>query len=148
MSSPRGLASKAALREAIRYGLVGVLNTLVGFAAFSFCLYVLRLDPGLSDVLSYIVGLANSFFWNRRWTFNSRGRATRQLLPFIVVFAVSFLVQYLVFNLAKGVLGAGPVLAYVCGMIVYTGLGYLGNKRFTFKDGGKDRAGKEEECEG
>jgi putative flippase GtrA len=141
-------SSKANLLEALRYGLVGALNTLVGFLVFSLCLYALRLDSRLADALSYLVGLANSFFWNRKWTFKAEGKVPRQAALFLAVFAVSFLTQYLAFNYLKDGLRWRPIFAYTLGMAVYTGLGYFGNKCLVFRKASRPKKANAEGLDG
>lgn len=80
------------LRRFIKFGLVGVLNTLVDFAVF----YVLdrwviregptlvllgasmAAGPYLSNALAYIAASVHSFFWNKLWTFQRGGGVTRR----------------------------------------------------------------------
>jgi putative flippase GtrA len=121
--------------QLVRFGLVGVLNTMIGIGVFSFCFYVLRFNGTLSNVIAYAVGFANSFFWNRSWTFKSNGHVGYEVSMFLIVFAVSYAAQYAVFRILKDGFGVEAILAFFAGMCVYTGLNFIGNKIFTFKKG-------------
>ena len=70
----------------LKFGSVGVLNTLVDYAVFN----ALVLGAGMSvvpaNLISYSTGIANSWFWNKRWTFADRPmRYPRLALPMFVV---------------------------------------------------------------
>lgn len=55
-----------------RFAAVGVLNTLIDFAVFSVLALVLGLHVALANTVSYSAGIANSYVWNRHWTFSDR----------------------------------------------------------------------------
>jgi putative flippase GtrA len=74
--------------QALRFIIVGLLNTVVDLVAF----YLLGLIPGMPEVaakgLSYVLGICNSFIWNKYWTFGAR-RSARGRREFAVFFAVN-----------------------------------------------------------
>ena len=80
------------LKKFIKFGLIGVLNTLVDFAVFYVMdRWIIREGPTLallgaavaagpyiSNAIAYVVANVHSFVWNKLWTFEKRGRATRE----------------------------------------------------------------------
>lgn len=77
-----------ALRQAVKFGMVGVLNTAVDWIAYFIltdALRVLAIHPTLAKAISYTLGILNSFIWNRNWTFRSKTGVAGTLLPFILV---------------------------------------------------------------
>lgn len=72
----------------VRFLIVGVINTTVDLTAF----YLLTLITGMPDVaakgISYVIGICNSFVWNKYWTFGA-GRSARGKWEFAVFFAVN-----------------------------------------------------------
>lgn len=87
--------------QLVRFIIVGVLNTLVDLVAF----YLLGLIPGMPDIaakaISYILGICNSFIWNKYWTFGA-ARSARGKREFAVFFAVNIpplIVNVVVFTL-------------------------------------------------
>ena len=71
------------LKKFIKFGLIGVLNTIVDFAFFYVMdCWVIRdspilmflgrriaAGPYLSNTVSYVIANIHSFCWNRLWTF-------------------------------------------------------------------------------
>ena len=51
-----------------RFGTVGAGNTLIDFVVF-FLLTSLRVPYLAAQLFSYSAGVANSYIWNRTWTF-------------------------------------------------------------------------------
>ncbi len=122
--------------QAVKFGLVGVLNTLVDMGVF----WLLTRLPffaayyGLSHTISFACGMLNSFIWNRRWTFQDKRRMTGgRALRFVLVNAASYGASLLVLTL---LVRAGypemsaKVIATPCALAV----NFLGNKLFVFKD--------------
>ena len=78
------------LKKFIKFGLIGVLNTLVDFLVFYVMdRWVIRdgptlallgmtivTGPYLSNAVSYVAANIHSFFWNKFWTFQKRGKVT------------------------------------------------------------------------
>jgi len=95
--------------QAVRFVIVGVLNTFVDLGAF----YLLSLIPGMplvaAKAVSYVLGICNSFVWNKYWTFSAR-RSERGGREFAVFFAVNLpplLVNVVVFTLLGLWIGSG-----------------------------------------
>lgn len=90
------------LHQAMKFGIVGVSNTMVDWGLYFILTRWLGLGtlPVLAKALSYGAGILNSYIWNKRWTFRSRQRGLRPLLLFITVNVIALGVN-------AGVLQAG-----------------------------------------
>jgi len=69
----------------LKFGSVGVLNTAVDYIVFNALVLGFGMSVGPANVVSYSFGIANSWFWNSRWTFGDRKlRHPRLALPTFV----------------------------------------------------------------
>lgn len=122
----------ASLRgSGFRYALVGVLNTLMGYAVF---FVALRLDVGhlLALALSYAVGVVHSFLWNRYWTFKAQGAFHRQVPKFLAVTGATFALNAaMLHGLVQG--GLSAAVAQLLCLVVTTGVGYAGHRLWSFR---------------
>ncbi len=79
--------------QLLKYGLVGVINTLITLVVF----YLLNTHAGapygLANIVAYIAGVINSFMMNRAWVFKAKGNIGRQALLFAGGFALCWLLQ-------------------------------------------------------
>jgi putative flippase GtrA len=97
------------LRQALRFGLVGGLNTLVDLLILNF---LLLLFPTTStpiilaySALAYSLGAVNSFLLNKYWTFTFRQRTTRsEVVRFIATTLVGLGWSSMILWLASSVL--------------------------------------------
>ncbi len=96
MSASEG---KKSFLQLIKFGLIGVSNTLIDFLIAS-ALNALFGIYYLAKIIGYACGIANSYFWNSRWTFREeRRRDAREIVSFIAVnlvtLGLSLLLQWI-----------------------------------------------------
>lgn len=134
-----------AMIQLAKYAIVGVMNTLLTLAVIFICKSLLGVNPYVSNALGYIVGLINSFLWNRSWVFRRRdGKLSRQAILFLIGFAVCYGLQLLaVWSLNQSSFGeieiqissftlSGYGIATLIGNVVYTSCNFIFNRLFTF----------------
>lgn len=119
--------------QTVRFGIVGILNTLLDVLLFYFLSQYTILADSLvmAKAASFVAGTLNSYFWNSRWTFKEAMQWQR-FFKFAVVALVTLSINLFVFHLATqltrftlfGVLLAA-VASFACGFIL--------NKSWTFK---------------
>jgi putative flippase GtrA len=79
-SSLSALARRLSEVSVIRFGVVGVSNTAIGFGVF-WSLHHLMPAAGAQGV-AYTLGTLWSYYWNRRWTFQSQGKVAGEASRF------------------------------------------------------------------
>lgn len=87
--------------QAARFVVVGLLNTVIDLGIFYALLRIPGMPPVAAKAVSYLLGIINSFFWNKYWTFGA-WRSARGKREFAVFFAVNmppFVVDVVVFSL-------------------------------------------------
>lgn len=125
--------------QAFKFGIVGVLNTLISLGVYSLFVYVFNVNYLISNIISYVVGVVNSFLWNKIWTFKSKEKGYMELVWFVVIFLVSFGIQNASLILFREALGFSKFWAYILAIPVYTAANFLGNKFITFGKKNKGR---------
>ena len=122
----------------LKFCLVGAANTLVG-AGGMFLLYnVAYCSNTISSAMNYVVGSVLSYFLNKHFTFEVREYSASQVLRFIVNIAVCFAVAYglakpfAVWLLSDASVKVQDNVAMLVGMVVFTGLNYIGQRFFAF----------------
>jgi putative flippase GtrA len=70
MLEPTGRLELPAVRQFVKYGVVGASNTLVNFAVYSIGVTI-GIHYLIALVLGYAVGALNSYILNRHWTFQA-----------------------------------------------------------------------------
>ncbi|KMY57273.1 membrane protein [Geobacillus stearothermophilus] len=113
-----------------RFGLVGVSNTAVDFAVF-FLLTAAGAKAAVAQAVAYGAGMANSYIWNRRWTFQVKRKANiKEVLRFLVVNGLSFGASLAVLLAAErfASLWLAKLAATIAGMAV----NFIGSRYWVF----------------
>lgn len=121
--------------QMIKYGLVGVINTLITAVIIFTLMNGLGVSYQISNAIGYVAGFFNSFILNKLWTFKTSQTSTvSQFIKFAAVFAVCYLIQLGLVIILVEKLSISKNLSQLAGMVFYTLIGFLFNKLFTFKD--------------
>lgn len=119
-----------------RFLAVGLLNTLVGFAAVAVGLF-LGLGDYAANGLGFIVGFLFSYGMHRRWTFGvSTPVNPKEALRFGLAVGFSYLANLAVLFVALSAGYVGNPLAQAAAIGTYTCTFYLLSRYFVFRDSG------------
>lgn len=93
---------KRNLGQVARFSAVGVLNTVVDFSITNLLVFLFAADTGfalaLISIIACMAGILNSYFWNKRWTFQANAPSDKTaLLKFFGVALLSLLINTSVF---------------------------------------------------
>ena len=122
------------LIQFLKFGIVGISNTLITALTIWLFLKVLHCSDYFANFTGYILGLINSFIWNRKWTFESKTKVSATLFKFIVTFAISYLFQLGNLYLLLHYTHIDPYFCQLLSIVVYTILNFALNKTYTFKN--------------
>jgi putative flippase GtrA len=122
------------VEQAIKYGLVGVGNTLLSLAVIWVMMKPLGYGAVSSNITGYAVGVLNSFVWNKRWTFRSQATWLGSALRFGLVFGVCYALQLGLLLYLDKRLAIDKYYNQIIAMAFYTVINFLLNKYFTFRE--------------
>ena len=134
-----------------RFILVGLFNTALSMTMMFGLYRFFRLGYWGSSALTFFLCSIVSYFLNRRYTFGSRAGYFRSGLRFALNIGVCYGVAYLA---AKPLIrtflkmigsqiqaGLSEQLAMLAGMVLFTGMNYLGQRFFVFPENDRERSG-------
>lgn len=131
-ASPLGSHIGTEIGYILRFLLVGVLNTAVGLGAIYACKYFFSLGDVPANGVGYLVGLTNSFFWNRHWTFSHSGNAGWTAARFALVFAAAYSANLMLMLTLISRFHFNAYAAQAFATFPYTVIFYLGSRYFVF----------------
>ena len=126
-------------KTALKFILVGIVNTAVGTATMFLMYNLLHASYWVSSASNYVVGSIVSFFLNKYYTFQSRDNSLGSIVRFVVNISVCYLIAYGVTKPAAAwVFGAFSQtvrdnMAMLAGMGLFVVLNYIGQRFFVFR---------------
>ena len=119
--------------QVIKYGIVGVANTLITAAVIWVMMKIFGCSAVLSNAIGYVAGVLNSFVMNKLWTFQSQDGWMGSALRFGIAFGICYLLQLGVMLYLNKTLTIDPYYNQLIAMAFYTAANFLINKFYTFK---------------
>lgn len=117
----------------VKFGIVGVSNTLIAFALYTLLLKVFGVWYVAASGIGFAVGAVNGFLWNRAWTFRGHvGDALTPLRWFVVQSGGLLLDLGLVYVFVDG-MGLDKLVGQAATAVVVTTITFLVNRAWTFR---------------
>ncbi len=121
------------MKQFLRFIIVGVLNTLVGYSIIFGCMYLLKMSPQASNAIGYGISLYISYFLHRNLTFNSKQRKRDEVTRFLVVFLIAYASNFVALLVSIHKLGINEGLSQIFAGVVYVAVSFVMNKYYVFK---------------
>ncbi len=136
-----------AIYQVAKFGLVGALNTFVDFGVLNLLFWVTGVVTGPSysyfKGISFIAAAFNSYFWNKHWTFEKKGKLFEadEFLKFIIVTFIGFMLNVGTASLIVLVIGPqyglsdtlwGNIAAFIAVFVAFL-WNFIGSKYIVFK---------------
>ena len=112
-----GVTGRSSLQSTLvqigKFMTVGVLNTAIDATAYFALTRWLFLGslPVLAKGIAYVIGMVNSFFWNRTWTFGDKGNIWRAAGLFTLTHVFALAINAGTMALALNWLGLPEIIA-------------------------------------
>lgn len=141
------------LPQSIKFLFVGGLNTVVGVGVELITYLIMGLPFSLSSnvqalpwqiavatAISYTIGTAHSYVWNKFFTFESKDKSISEVLRFIAVYAVQLVINFAMKWALIELLDINTYVAMIITLLVTTCISFFGHKLFSFRNSGKPAA--------
>jgi putative flippase GtrA len=128
-----GRLSAPVLVQFVKFGIVGVSNTVLAFAIYTVLLKVFGVWYLGASAIGFVVGAINGFLLNRRWTF--AGHVGDSLTPVrwgVVQGCGLALNEGLLYLFVDGV-DIEKLLGQACATVIVTVITFIVNRAWTFR---------------
>lgn len=119
------------MQQFFKFCLVGLSNAAVSLLAYYTCIF-LSLNYIEANVISWVVGVFNSFYWNNKYVFASAGKWWSELLKSYASYGFSLMAGLLLMWLLVELMGTSELLAPIIVMAVMTPANFALNKLWVF----------------
>jgi len=102
---------KQSYKEALKYGMVGVIGLAIEWGSFFILRDVLHINYIISHILSSVLAITNNFLLNSRFTFKATDKILKRAVSFYGVAGVGILISTTLLPIFVKMINLG--LAYV-----------------------------------
>jgi putative flippase GtrA len=131
--APVPRAARPVVVQFLKFGVVGISNTLITFAVYTLLLKGFGVWYLAASAIGFVVGAVNGFLLNRAWTF--RGHVGDSLTPVrwgVVQTSGLALNEGLLFLWVEG-LGIDKLIAQALAIVIVTTVTFFINRAWTFR---------------
>lgn len=125
---------KEALIQFIKFGMVGVFNTLSSTVYYWILLYF-HFNYLLATTIAYIIASLIGYLLNNHWVFQSKKVTKTSLFKYYVVYGTSYFLNIFSMFIWVDVLSISKVIAPIFTLFVTVPFNYIFNKIWVFKKG-------------
>lgn len=130
---PSAISNRPLAAQFVKFGVVGVSNTLLTFVVYTLLLKVFGVWYLAASAIGFVVGATNGYLWNRRWTFREHvGDALTPVRWFVVQgcgLALNLALVYVFVDDAA----LDKLVGQACATVVVTVLTFFANRAWTFR---------------
>ena len=76
-----------------RYAIVGITSNFIGYLLYLLLTYF-GIGPKSAMTMLYIIGVVQTFYFNRGWSFRHEGNATSAFVRYVTVYSFGYLFQF------------------------------------------------------
>lgn len=71
--------TKTIIKQFIKFGIVGLSNTLIGYGVYFICIY-LGCHYLIANLIGFLVGVLNAYYWSDRFVFKKEDGEFRSIV--------------------------------------------------------------------
>jgi len=127
----------------LKFLMVGGLNTLVGVGSYWLILIIAGVDITshyngvtiviIATIISQLLGITNSYFWNKFFTFESKKKSKSETAKFLLVYGISFCTDYFLKIFLRRTFAFNDIIIAIFTTLVTMVISFTGQKFFVFR---------------
>lgn len=121
----------ATLGQVVRYGVVGVLNNLLGYLIYLLVTW-LWLDPKMAVTLMYPIGAVTAYFGHARYSFAYIGRTSHGIARYVIAHLIGYGANISILYLFSDRLGYPHQMVQAVAIVAVAGILYILFRYFVF----------------
>jgi putative flippase GtrA len=121
------------LAQFLKFGIVGISNTLLAFAVYTLLLKVFGVYYLAASAIGFIMGAVNGFLLNRRWTFKEHSGDALTPVRWAVVQSVGLACNEGLVYLFVNDAGLDKLVGQACATAIVVVGTFFANRAWTFR---------------
>lgn len=136
--SEYGEQLKKMLIQFIKFGLVGVSNTIISLLVYYILIYF-KWNYIIANALGFVISVMNAYFWNNKYVFKQRqdfGKkgTLKKIIKVYVSYGITFLLSTFLLYLMVDCFEISQYIAPIINLCITTPLNFILNRWWAFKN--------------
>ena len=129
--------TKTGVYQFIKFGIVGVSNTLIAYIAYSICVYI-GIHYLIANAIGFFISVLNAYYWSDRFVFKkgegeSRSAIWTLIKTYIAYGSTGLLLASILLYLYVDKFQISEYIAQLLVLVVTIPLNFIINKFWSFK---------------
>lgn len=126
-----------------KYVLVGMVNSIICFVSFA-ALVFYGVHYIVASLVSYALGVTNSYVWNKYFTFRRTGGNRTELVRFFSVYAAQYIIGLVGLIVLVELVRLRPIASQTVILAISVLFSFFAHKHWTFRVNPTPRAGNQQ----
>lgn len=128
---------KQTIFQIVKFGLVGVSNTLIAYVIYSICVYI-GIHYLIANFIGFFISVLNAYYWSDRFVFKKEAGESRSALStlaktYIAYGSTGLLLASILLYLYVDKLHISEYIAQLLVLVITIPLNFIINKFWSFK---------------
>lgn len=129
---------KKLIIQFIKFGIVGVSNTLISLAIYYVLVFV-NCNYIVANTIGFIISVLNAYYWNNKYVFKAKDKVktkkdtVKQLIKVYMSYGVTFILSTVLLYIMVDCLDISEYIAPIINLCITVPLNFVMNKLWAFK---------------
>ena len=129
---------KKLIIQFVKFGIIGVLNTVLSYLITNGCYYALNLHEQISNIIAFAITVPISFMLNREFTFKKEQAKQEFIKPLLKAYGsysiTGLFLAALLLHIEEEIIGIPHHIATLINLVITVPINFLLNKFWVYKD--------------
>lgn len=122
------------VRQFIKFGLVGVSNTLISLAIYYLFIWINPDMYLIGNTIGFFVSVLNAYYWSNKYVFEKKEKGNlKPLVRTFISYGTTFLLSTFLLYFWVNNVGIDKTIAPIINLLITIPLNFLLNKLWAFK---------------
>ena len=131
------LKNKKSLVQFVKFGIVGVTNTILGLTIYYLFIYINKDLYQVGNIVGWLISVAWSCYWNNRFVFTQEENGWKLLLKRLgksyVSYGLTLIISIVLLHILVEIFKWSEKIVPIVCLIITIPLNFIMNKFWTFK---------------
>jgi len=123
-------------KQFMKFFTIGVEKTILTYLIFLILYYFFNVNYLIAGPIGYVAGILFGFFFDKLYTFESKSKSSKEIVPYFLLYLSSFVFYYFALQFLVETFNINPIIANLILQPIIVIVNFLASKILVFKNKG------------